>query len=211
MYRWELTRAALAQRVLAIVRAGSAEEATATARTLLDAGITSLEISFTTPGAAGALAALRREAGEGTVLGAGTVLDAATARSALDAGARFLVCPSLEPEVIQAGHRYGVPVFAGVATPTEAVRALELGADALKLFPAASLGIDWLRELRGPLPQAPLVPTGGITPERAPEWIAAGAVACGMGASLAEGDEATVRARVTGLLRRLAEAAPDAV
>ncbi|MCT2594084.1 bifunctional 4-hydroxy-2-oxoglutarate aldolase/2-dehydro-3-deoxy-phosphogluconate aldolase [Streptomyces sp. N2-109] len=207
MYRWEITRAALAQRVLAIVRADSAERATETARALLDAGITSLEISLTTPGATGAVAALRRETGDDVMIGAGTVLDAAAARTALDAGARFLVSPNLDAEVIRTGHRYGAPVFPGVATASEAVRALELGADALKLFPASALGPRWVSDVRAALPQAPLVPTGGITPRSAPEWIAAGAVACGMGAALAEGDGAAVRARVTDLLRRLAEAA----
>lgn len=220
MYRWEITQAALTQRVLAIVRQDSAERAVATARTLLGAGITSLEISLTTPGATSAVAALSREYGgdgpgvpgrpdgPGAVIGAGTVLDAAAARAAVEAGARFLVCPHLEPEVIRTGHRYGVPVFPGVATAGEAVRALESGADALKLFPASALGPRWVTDVRAALPQAPLVPTGGITAERAPEWIAAGAVACGMGGSLAAGGEGAVRARVAALLARLAAAAP---
>ena len=209
MYRWEITRAALAQRVFAIVRSKTYDEASATADTLLSAGITSLEISLTTPFALEAVTTLTRELGEDAVIGAGTVLDAVSARMAVDAGARFLVSPSLDAEVIRTGHRYGVPVFAGVSTPTEMVRALELGADALKLFPAAAHHPSWIREVLAALPQVPLLPTGGVTVEDAPEWIAAGAVAVGMGSALSEGDRDTVTKRAADLLVRLAEAAPD--
>ncbi|MFD8548228.1 bifunctional 4-hydroxy-2-oxoglutarate aldolase/2-dehydro-3-deoxy-phosphogluconate aldolase [Streptomyces sp. NPDC059649] len=209
MYRWEITRAALAQRVFAIVRSKTYDEASATADTLLSAGITTLEISLTTPFALEAVTTLTRELGEDAVIGAGTVLDAMSARMAVDAGARFLVSPSLDPEVIRTAHRYGVPVFPGVSTPTEIVRALELGADALKLFPASTHDPSWLREVRAALPQAPLLPTGGVTVDSAPEWIAAGAAAVGMGAALSEGDRDTVSKRAAELLTRLAEAAPD--
>ncbi|KAF4408775.1 bifunctional 4-hydroxy-2-oxoglutarate aldolase/2-dehydro-3-deoxy-phosphogluconate aldolase [Streptomyces lycii] len=208
MYRWEITRAVLAQRVFAVVRTDSYDKAAATAGTLLSAGLTGLEISLTTPFALEAVTTLTREVGDEAVIGAGTVLDAQTARMAVDAGARFLVSPSLDAEVIRTGHRYGVPVFPGVATPTEMVRALELGADALKLFPASGQSPRRLRDIRAALPQAPLVPTGGVTLEDAPEWIAAGAVACGIGSALAEGDRAEVSRRVSDLLRRLADAAP---
>lgn len=208
MYRWEITRAALEQRVFAIVRSDSYERATAAADTLLGAGITSLEISLTTPYGFDAIATLRRETGDDCVIGAGTVLDAASARLAVDAGARFLVSPSLDAEVIRTGHRYGVPVFPGVATPTEMVTALELGADALKLFPASGQSPRWLKDVLAALPQAAVLPTGGVTVENAPEWIAAGAVACGMGSALADGDRETVTKRVTELLQRLEDAVP---
>ncbi|UNO39328.1 bifunctional 4-hydroxy-2-oxoglutarate aldolase/2-dehydro-3-deoxy-phosphogluconate aldolase [Streptomyces sp. MST-110588] len=208
MYRWEITRAALAQRVFAIVRSETYDEASATADTLLSAGITSLEISLTTPFALEAVTTLARELGNDAVIGAGTVLDAASARMAVDAGARFLVSPSLDPEVIRTGHRYGVPVFPGVATPTEMVRALELGADAVKLFPASACHPGWLKDVRAALPQAAVLPTGGVSVESAPEWIAAGAVAVGMGAALSEGDRETVSKRAADLLARLADAAP---
>jgi 2-dehydro-3-deoxyphosphogluconate aldolase/(4S)-4-hydroxy-2-oxoglutarate aldolase len=208
VYRWEITRAALEQRVFAIVRSDSYEHATAAADTLLGAGITSLEISLTTPYGLEAIATLRRETGDDCVIGAGTVLDASAARMAVDSGARFLVSPSLDPEVIRTGHRYGIPVFPGVATPTEMVAALELGADALKLFPASGHSPRWLKDVRAALPQAAVVPTGGVTLENAPDWIAAGAVACGMGSALADGDRETVTKRVTELLQRLEDAVP---
>lgn len=211
MYRWEITRAALAQRVFAIVRGETYDQASATADTLLSAGITSLEISLTTPFALEAVTTLTRELGDDAVIGAGTVLDATSARMAVDAGARFLVSPSLDAEVIRTGHRYGVPVFPGVATPTEMVQALELGADALKLFAASAHTPGWLRDVRAALPQAPLMPTGGVSVESAPEWITAGAVAVGMGAALSEGDRDTVAKRAADLLARLADAAPGAM
>ncbi|MGY0057440.1 bifunctional 4-hydroxy-2-oxoglutarate aldolase/2-dehydro-3-deoxy-phosphogluconate aldolase [Streptomyces sp. LZ34] len=208
MYRWEITRAALAQRVFAIIRSDSYDHATAAADTLLSAGLTTVEFSLTTPFALEAVTTLVREVGDEAVIGAGTVLDAASARMAVDAGARFLVSPSLDPEVIRTGHRYGLPVFPGVATPTEMVRALELGADALKLFPASAYSPRWVRDVRAALPQAALLPTGGVTVADAPEWIAAGAVACGMGSALSEGDRDVVAKRAAELLARLRDVAP---
>lgn len=205
MYRWEITRAALAQRVVAIIRAASYDEAAACADTLLSAGLTTVEISLTTPFALEAVTTMVREVGDDAVIGAATVLDATSARMAVDAGARFLSSPGLDPEVIRTGHRYGVPVFPGAATPGEVVRALELGADAVKVFPASALTPGWVRDVRGLLPQAALIPTGGITAEAAPEWIAAGAVACGMSSGLTDGDRDTVLKRATALLSRLSE------
>ncbi|KOG86076.1 bifunctional 4-hydroxy-2-oxoglutarate aldolase/2-dehydro-3-deoxy-phosphogluconate aldolase [Streptomyces varsoviensis] len=205
MYRWEITRIALAQRVFAIIRSDSYDHATATADTLLSAGVTSLEISLTTPFALESITTLTREVDDDVMIGAGTVLDAPAARMAIDAGARFLVSPGLDAEVIRTGHRYGIPVFPGVATPTEIISALELGADALKLFPASGYGPGWIKDVRAALPQAALLPTGGVTLENAPEWIAAGAVACGMGSALSEGDRDAVAKRASDLLARLAD------
>lgn len=205
MYRWEITRAALAQRVFAIVRCESYDQAAAVADMLLSAGLTTLEISLTTPFALEAVTTLVREVGDDAIIGAGTVLDDTSARMAIDAGARFLVSPSLDEGVIRTGHRYGVPVFPGVATPTEIVRALELGADALTFFPASGHDPGWIKDVRAALPQAALLPAGGVTVDTAPDWIAAGAVACGMGAELTEGDRDTVAKRLTELLARLAD------
>lgn len=164
-----------------------------------------MEIALTTPRALRAVAQLTEQR-PGALVGAGTVLDGAAARAAVEAGARFLVSPSLHPEVIRTGHRYGVPVFPGVSTPTEMVRALEEGADALKLFPASAVPPSWLRDVRAALPQAPVIPTGGVTIENAPEWIAVSTVACGMGSALTSGGAEAAGERVTALLGRLAAA-----
>jgi 2-dehydro-3-deoxyphosphogluconate aldolase/(4S)-4-hydroxy-2-oxoglutarate aldolase len=205
VYRWEITRAALAQRVFATIRGESYDQAAATADTLLSAGLTTLEISLTTPFALEAVTTLVREVGDDAVIGAGTVLDQVSARMAIDAGARFLLSPNLDEQVLRTGHRYGIPVFPGIATPSEAVRAMELGADALTLYPAIAYSPDWITDVRAILPQAAVLPIGGITVSAAPDWVAAGAVAVGMGSALTDGDRETVTKRLTDLLDRLAD------
>lgn len=203
MYRWEILHAVTRQRVFGIVRTATADDAERTAGTMIESGIDAVEITLTTPRSLETVARLA-ESRSRAVIGAGTVLDAAAARAAVEAGARFLVSPSLDPGVIRTGHRYGVPVIPGVATPTEMVRALEEGADALKLFPASGVGPGWLADVRAALPQAPIIPTGGVTLDDAPDWIAAGAVACGLGSALARGG--ATGDQVTTLLERLAAA-----
>jgi 2-dehydro-3-deoxyphosphogluconate aldolase/(4S)-4-hydroxy-2-oxoglutarate aldolase len=205
VYRWEITRAALAQRVFATIRGESYDQAAATADTLLSAGLTTLEISLTTPFALEAVTTLVREVGDDAVIGAGTVLDQVSARMAIEAGARFLLSPNLDEQVLRTGHRYGIPVFPGIATPSEAVRAMELGADALTLYPAIAYTPDWITDVRAIIPQAPVLPIGGITVGAAPDWVAAGAVAVGMGSALTDGDRETVTKRLTDLLDRLAD------
>lgn len=205
MYRWEITRAALAQRVVASIRASSYDEAAACADTLLSAGLTAVGISLTTPFALEAITTMVREVGDDAVIGAGTVLDAPSARMAIDAGARYLSAPNLDPEVVRTAHRYGIPVFPGVATPGDVVRALELGADAVKLFPASAVSPAWIRDIRAALPQAPLIPAGGISADAVPDWIGAGAVACSLGSGLTGGDRDTVLKRAADLLGRLSD------
>ncbi|WP_232384712.1 bifunctional 4-hydroxy-2-oxoglutarate aldolase/2-dehydro-3-deoxy-phosphogluconate aldolase [Actinomadura violacea] len=191
------------QRVIGIVRTATAEEAVATAREMLAAGLRTLEVALTTPGALDAIRETVLHAPRDAVIGAGTVLDEAAASAAAEAGARFLVSPSLSRTVIRAGHRHGLPVIPGVASPTEIVRALEMGADALKLFPASGFTPAWIKDVRAALPQAALVPTGGVSIETAPAWIAAGAAACGMGSSLTSGGTSEGRQRVERLLTAL--------
>ncbi|MER7506579.1 bifunctional 4-hydroxy-2-oxoglutarate aldolase/2-dehydro-3-deoxy-phosphogluconate aldolase [Nonomuraea pusilla] len=148
---------------------------------------------------AGTPEAARTPAGAGALVGAGTVLDASQAALAIQAGARFLVCPSLSRDVIRTAHRHGVPVVAGASTPTEIVTALEEGADLVKLFPAAQSSPQALRDVLQALPHAPLVPTGGVTARTAPDWIAAGAVAVGMGGELTRATPAELRAFLSTL------------
>ncbi|MFI9591871.1 bifunctional 4-hydroxy-2-oxoglutarate aldolase/2-dehydro-3-deoxy-phosphogluconate aldolase [Nonomuraea sp. NPDC052265] len=205
MYRWEIVQAVTEQRVFGIVRAAAPEAALTAAEAVLDAGLRAVEVALTTPRALSAVARLTEQRPDALV-GAGTVLDAAAARAAVEAGARFLVSPGLHPDVIRAGHRYGVPVFPGAATPTEMVRALEEGADAVKIFPASGMSPSWLRDVRAALPQVPAIPTGGVTVDDAPEWIAAGAVACGMGSALTSGGPDAAGERVAALLAGLARA-----
>lgn len=160
--------------VLGIIRANQIEGLIRTTQVLQEGGITCVEITMTTPGA---LRAIEEAASKkpGILMGAGTVLDAPTARQAILAGAEFLVTPTVEADVIEIAHRYGVVVISGAMTPTEILTAWEMGADMIKVFPASILGPGYLKAVHGPLPQIPLVPTGGITAENAGEFIRAGA------------------------------------
>jgi len=159
---------------LGIIRVNHAEGLVRIAQALQDGGLDCVEITMTTPGALRAI----EEASEkitGVLMGAGTVLDGTTARQAILAGAKFLVTPTVELDVIEMAHRYGVVVIPGAMTPTEILTAWEAGADMVKVFPASVLGPSYLKAVRGPLPQIPLVPTGGITGDNAGEFIRAGA------------------------------------
>lgn len=182
-WRWEITSRIAERRVVAIVRARTAEEALATATALVDAGLDVIELPLTMRGALGAIEALAA-ARPGALVGAGTVLDEASARAAILAGARFLVSPGLDRDVVATAHRYGAAALPGVQTPTEMVEALSAGADLLKVFPAGQLGPGFVKAVSAPLPQAPLVPTGGVSAENAADWLDAGAVALGVGGAL---------------------------
>ena len=192
MYRWNVMDRVARRGVVGIVRATDAGAAERYALRVVDDGLDVVEISLTTPGALEAIARVAA-ARPDAVIGAGTVLDETSARLAALAGARFLVCPSLHRAVLACGHRYGLAVLPGVGSATEIVTALEAGADAVKLFPARAFTPDVLRDLLQALPQAPVVPTGGVDAACAPEWIAAGAIAVGMGGALAEGGAEAVR------------------
>jgi len=183
------------------VRAVGPEAAVLAARRLLAAGLRCVEIAFTTPRAAEAIRVIAADAPPDAVIGAGTILDPVAAAAAVDAGAAFLVAPDLRASVVRAAHQHGVPVLPGAGTVTEVRRALLLGADAVKLFPASHLGPKWLRDVRAALPRIPVVPTGGVTATAVPEWIIAGAVACGIGSWLTDvDDELTTRQRVAEVL-----------
>ncbi|WP_336216064.1 bifunctional 4-hydroxy-2-oxoglutarate aldolase/2-dehydro-3-deoxy-phosphogluconate aldolase [Nonomuraea sp. LPB2021202275-12-8] len=199
-YRWEIMSQIAEQRVIGIVRTATPAQAVEPVRDMLAAGLRTVEVALTTPDALTAIREIVAAAPADALIGAGTVLDAAAAGAAIEAGARFLVSPSLHADVIRTGHRHGVAVIPGVATPTEIVRGLELGADALKLFPASGWSPSWLKDVRAALPQAPIVPTGGISVDSAPHWIAAGAVACGMGSALTSGGPLEASGRVARLL-----------
>ncbi|MWK34942.1 bifunctional 4-hydroxy-2-oxoglutarate aldolase/2-dehydro-3-deoxy-phosphogluconate aldolase [Actinomadura sp. J1-007] len=169
---------------VAILRADSTEHFPATTRTLVDCGVHLMEFSLTTPGA---LAAVRELAGTlpGRVqLGVGTVTTVAQAEAAADAGARFLVTPVTNVQVIEYARRVSLPILAGALTPTEVFTAWTAGATAVKVFPAGLGGPAYIRSLSDPFPDIPLVPTGGVGLSEAPAYLAAGAAAVGMGGPL---------------------------
>lgn len=179
--------------VIGIVRTSGAERAVALTREIWTAGIDVVEVALTTPGGLRAIETLATELNDanasGRIIGAGTVLDAATARLAVLAGARLLVTPTLVPEVIEIGQRYGVTTVIGCSTPTEMLRATTLGADLIKVFPATLWTPAILSDVLAALPQLECLPTGGVTPETAADWIRAGAVAVGIGAALTKADD----------------------
>lgn len=172
--------------IVAIIRATSGEQLVNVARALHEGGIDVIEVTFTVPNVLEILAAVRKDLGKKILLGAGTVLDPETCRAALLAGAEFIVSPSLNLDVIKLCKRYGKLVMPGAFTPTEIVTAWEAGADIVKLFPADCVGPNYLKALRGPLPQVRILPTGGVDLKTLPDFFNAGACAVGLGGQLVE-------------------------
>lgn len=173
--------------IVPVVRATSAAEAFEAVEAIREGGIPILEITLTVPGAVQIIGELSRRIGDDALIGAGTVLDAEAAQSCIDAGARFIVSPSLDIPTIDLCRRLGVPVFAGALTPTEIVTAWKAGADAVKVFPANAVGGPaYLRSVKAPLPQIQLLPTGGVSLTNAADFIHAGAFALGVGADLVD-------------------------
>jgi 2-dehydro-3-deoxyphosphogluconate aldolase/(4S)-4-hydroxy-2-oxoglutarate aldolase len=177
----------LEEGVVPVIRVSSAVEALEVARAIHEGGISVIEVTMTVPGAMEVIKEVSRKFGEEVLLGAGTVLDPETARAALLNGARFLVTPTLNPEVIKMSNRYGAVIIPGALTPTEILTAWEAGADLVKVFPIAQVGgPSYIRAIRGPLPQIPLVPTGGVNLQNAGEFIQAGAAAIAAGGELVD-------------------------
>jgi 2-dehydro-3-deoxyphosphogluconate aldolase / (4S)-4-hydroxy-2-oxoglutarate aldolase len=186
--RGSVAAAALARleaaRAFAIVRAHDTAEAVAAAGALAAGGLQAIELTFTTPGAADALAEARGVLPAHVLLGAGTITSEDELESALEAGADFLASPHLDDALLEAMLASGRLALPGVLTPTEVAAASRAGAQAVKLFPAGSAGIGHMRSLFGPFPGLRVVPTGGISPAGAREWLAAGAAAVGLGSEL---------------------------
>lgn len=188
----DLTRV-LTAGVVAIVRNPDSSAIVEVSEALVEGGIDVLEITLTVPNALEVIAAVKRRVGDRTLIGAGTVLDPETARSAILAGAEFIVSPVVNFDVIKLCHRYDKLVMPGAFTPTEILTAWDAGADVIKLFPAEVVGPAYLKALGGPLPQVRCLPTGGVNLETIHRWLEAGAAAVGLGSSLVE--PAAVKAR----------------
>jgi 2-dehydro-3-deoxyphosphogluconate aldolase/(4S)-4-hydroxy-2-oxoglutarate aldolase len=170
--------------VMPVLRSARAEHIPAVAETLVGAGITCLEVTLTVPGALRLLPGLKAVLPEDVILGAGTITTAAEAEAAAAAGAAFLVCPAVCADVMAFAATHRLPCYPGAWTPTEVLSAWQAGATAVKLFPAATGGPGHLRRIRDPLPQIPLVPTGGVAIDQVSDYMAAGALAVGMGSPL---------------------------
>ncbi len=188
--------------IVAIVRTPDSGQLVSVAEALAEGGVTVVEITFTVPNALDVIRQVRQALGDRVLLGAGTVLDRETARHALLAGAEFIVAPTVNLEVIRLCRRYDKLVMPGAYTPTEILTAWEAGADIVKVFPAEAGGPNYLRALRGPLPQIRLMPTGGVDLSNASAYFQAGACCLGVGSQLVE--PKAVAAGDFGRIRELA-------
>ena len=193
--------------LLAVVRGESPDAALEVSATLIEGGVLGIEITFTTPEAPRVIRDLDAEYGDDILLGAGTVTTREQVDGAAEAGSAFLVSPGSDPHLLPAMLETGLLVLPGVLTPSEVMLARGLGAPAVKLFPGSSGGPSYLKALRGPFPDVPFVPTGGVSLENVADWFAAGALAVGAGGALAPSSlEGRDRGEVVETARRFAEA-----
>lgn len=174
--------------VTAVLRAKDSGQLLNVCKALADGGVKSLEVTMTTPNALQVISEVSKKMGDSILIGVGTVLDPETARAAILAGARFVVGPTLNLDVIALCNRYGKVVVPGTFTATEMLTAWEAGADLCKLFPATAVGPKYIKDIHGPLPQIEIIPTGGVTYENTPDFIKAGAAAIAAGSAMVPKD-----------------------
>jgi 2-dehydro-3-deoxyphosphogluconate aldolase / (4S)-4-hydroxy-2-oxoglutarate aldolase len=173
--------------VVAVIRLRDAAKLRAVVDALAAGGVRAVEVTMTVPGAVRLMRELSATLPGDALLGAGTVTDAATAHAVIDAGARFVVGPVFRPDVVHACHERDIVVIPGCFSPTEILNAHDAGADIVKVFPATMLGPQYIKDVCAPLPHVKLMPTGGVTPANAGDWIRAGAIAVGIGSALVDG------------------------
>lgn len=189
MKRLEMIKKISDAGIVAVIRATSKEEGIKIVEAVKKGGITALEITMTVPGAVEIIKELSEiyKDDEDMLIGAGTVLDPETARACILAGAKYIVSPSLNVETVKLCNRYRIAVMPGVMTVKEAIEALELGVEIIKVFPGNAFGPSIISSFKGPLPQANFMPTGGVSLDNVKDWINAGAVAVGTGGDLTKG------------------------
>ncbi|MFD2613883.1 bifunctional 4-hydroxy-2-oxoglutarate aldolase/2-dehydro-3-deoxy-phosphogluconate aldolase [Paenibacillus gansuensis] len=194
--------AVVRHKIIAILRGLSDQEADAVVEALADGGIRLVEATLNTAGALGMIHRWREKYDAGLYVGAGTVLNVEMAKDAAAAGAQFMISPNFDPKVVEYGIKQGIDVYPGVMTPTEIVNAWNAGAKAVKIFPSATLGLNYIKEIRAPLDSIPMIATGGVTLANFPDFLQAGVTAVGLGSSLA--DKQAIR---EGRFDRIAESA----
>lgn len=174
--------------IVAIIRGQQRENVLPIIEALLKGGVSTVEVTADTPGITAVLEEAKKEFENDVYLGAGTVLDPETAKLVINSGAEFVISPTMNVDTIRLTKRYGALSMPAAMTPTEMLTAFEAGADVIKLFPARSLGASYIKDVRGPLPQIPILPTGGIGLENMAEFFQAGAIGVGIGSSLVKGN-----------------------
>ncbi|RQD75561.1 MAG: bifunctional 4-hydroxy-2-oxoglutarate aldolase/2-dehydro-3-deoxy-phosphogluconate aldolase [Halanaerobium sp. MSAO_Bac5] len=188
MSKWDDLKRVEESGIVAVVRAENADEALKITEAVKKGGIKAIEITMTVPGAIDVIDELTDEYSKDEILiGAGSVLDAETARACILAGAEYIVSPSFDAETVALCNRYQKAVMPGAMTVTEVVNAMQTGADIVKIFPATLFGPKIIKAVKGPVPHAPLMPTGGVNLDNVKEWIKAGSYAVGVGSSLTKG------------------------
>ncbi|WP_110927172.1 bifunctional 4-hydroxy-2-oxoglutarate aldolase/2-dehydro-3-deoxy-phosphogluconate aldolase [Bacillus massiliglaciei] len=192
----------LEHKVISIVRGAHPDETVQIAKALREGGITLIEITLNSPNALKSIELVSRELGDTMIFGAGTVLDPETARAAIIAGASFILAPTVDIDTIKMTKRYGAVSIPGALTPTEILTAYENGGDIIKVFPA-SIGPSYFKDLRGPLPHIPLLPTGGVNLENIREFQKAGAAGFGIGSALVD----TKQGMDAGYLKKITQKA----
>ncbi len=186
MSRENIVQKIIESGIVAIVRVYEEEKVLPTAEALIEGGIYALEVTMVVPNALQIISKLDKEFGDNIMLGVGSVLNAETAVKAIDAGAKYVVSPIFDIEILKASHKLNTPIMPGCYTPTEIFNAQEAGADIVKIFPADKLGMGYIKTIKAPMPHLNVMPTGGVTLTNAGEWINAGACAVGVGSALTD-------------------------
>ena len=192
--------------IVAVVRSETIEEGIRISRACVEGGIPAIEVTYTVPGATEVIKALKEQfTSEELVIGAGTVLDAATARIAILAGSEFIVSPAFDEETAKLCNLYQVPYMPGCMTITEITKAMQYGADIVKLFPGSAFGPSFVKAVKAPLPQANIMPTGGVSLENIDEWFKNGVIAVGAGGKLASGSSEDIIATAKAFVEKIKE------
>lgn len=192
--------------IVAVVRAENEEKAKNIAYACMEGGIDAIEITFTVPGAHKVIESLVNEFGNSLIVGAGTVLDSETARMAILAGAQFIVSPAFDFDTAKLCNRYQIPYMPGCMTLTEMIKALEAGVDIIKVFPGSAFGPSFIKAIKGPLPQANLMPTGGVNLDNVDQWIKSGCIAVGVGGALTKGTKEEITELAKNFIEKIKEA-----
>ena len=206
MRKYEVLQRIESVGVVAVVRAENPEHARKTALACMAGGIDAIEITFTVPNAHKVIESLVEEFGDDLLVGAGTVLDSETARIGILAGAKYVVSPAFDIDTAKLCNRYQVPYMPGCMTLTEMICAMEAGADVIKVFPGSLGGPDFIKAVKGPLPQAVLMPTGGVNLENVGQWIKNGCIAVGVGGNLTQGTSEETTEAARALVEKVREA-----
>lgn len=206
MKRYEVMQKIEEVGVVAVVRAENSERAKTIALACMEGGINAIEVTFTVPNAHKVIEDLAEEFGDELLVGAGTVLDSETARIALLAGAKYIVSPGFDLETAKLCNRYQVPYMAGCMTINEMIVAMEAGVDVIKVFPGSVFGPSFINAIKGPLPQAVLMPTGGVSLDNVDQWIQNGCIAVGVGGNLTKGSSQDMTQTARAFVEKVKEA-----